>query len=173
MKHILLILLSISMLCSCKVQQPMSSERFATDMQKGMPFKTNGLTPVANHDDVYSFTCNEAIDLLPDYEVDAEGVVMVYRTTFAPSHTKQPANVIWRNIIINYKAKRVLCIDRLLKDGKTFGYIYVLQAETKEYSDDHTYHWDVSDHRMMLIVSNAIEYSLSELSVSTLNTLLQ
>ena len=29
-----------------------------------------------------------------------------------PTHEKQPTNVIWRNIIINRKAKHVLCIDQ-------------------------------------------------------------
>ena len=53
-------------------------------------------------------------NVLPDYEVDAEGALMSYRTTFAPTHDTQPANVIWRNIVINRQAKRVLCIDRMV-----------------------------------------------------------
>lgn len=166
------LLISICLLCACKVKQPISSTRFADDVRKDIPFKVNSFAQVANHADIYTFKCDNVIALLPDYEVDAEGVVMVYRTTFVPSGEKQQATVIWRNIVINHKAKRVLCIDRLLKDGKTFGYVYVLQADTKEYSDELTYHFDVSDHRLMLTVSNAIE-SKAELSVTTLNTLQQ
>lgn len=165
-------LISICLLCACKVQQPISSTRFADDVRKDLPFKVNSFAQVANHADIYTFKCDNVIALLPDYEVDADGVVMVYRTTFMASNERQPATVIWRNIVINHKAKRVLCIDRLLKDGKTFGYVYVLQAETKEYSDEQTYHFDVSDHRLMLTVSNAIE-NKAELSVTTLNTLQQ
>lgn len=51
----------------------------------------------------------------------------------------------------------MLCIDRLIWEGKTVGYVYVLQAETKEYSDENTYHWDVSDHRLLLIVAGILE----------------
>ena len=83
------------------------------------------------------------------------------------THDKQPVNVIWRNIVINHKAKRVLCIDRFVKDEKTFGFVYVLQSETKEYSDEHTCHWDVSDQRLLLNVAGAIEH-MSSLSVTQL-----
>lgn len=172
MKRILLFFLSICILCACSVQKPISSVRFAEEVRKDVPFKVAAMDSVANHIGVYSFRCGNYVNWLPDYEVDAEGSIMVYKTTFMPTHEKQPANVIWRNILINKSTKRVLCIDRLLKDGKTFGYIYVLQSETKVYSDEHTYHFDVSNHSLMLNVSGAIEH-MSELSVTTLNTLQQ
>ena len=152
---------------ACRVQQPMSSERFAQDVQSDIPFKVSVLTSVPHHDGVYAFRCENQVDVMPDYEVDAEGAVMIYRTTFAPTHEKQPENVIWRNIIINHKAKRVLCIDRMIQNGKTSGYIYVLQSETKAYSDENTFHWDVSDQRLLLNVAGAIEH-MSSLSVTQL-----
>ena len=166
MKRVILIFLPL-LFMACRVQQPMSSERFAQDVQGDMPFKVSAMNSVPNHNGVYAFRCENQVDLLPDYEVDAEGVVMVYRTTFAPTHEKQPANVIWRNIVINHKAKRVLCIDRLMHNGKTSGYVYVLQSETKEYGYENTVHWDVSDHRLLLNVAGAIEH-MSSLSVTQL-----
>ena len=166
MKRVILIFLPLIFM-ACRVQQPMSSERFAQDVQGDMPFKVSAMNSVPNHNGVYAFRCENQVDLLPDYEVDAEGVVMVYRTTFAPTHEKQPANVIWRNIVINHKAKRVLCIDRLMHNGKTSGYVYVLQSETKEYGYENTVHWDVSDHRLLLNVAGAIEH-MSSLSVTQL-----
>ena len=130
-----------------------------------MPFRTSELKAVNEY--TYSFTCDRNVSLLPDYEVDSAGISMIYRTTFTSAVKQQPANVIWRNIIINYKAKRVLCIDRFVKDGKTFGYVYFMQAETKQYSDTQTFHWDVSDHSLMLSVSNAIE-AMASLSITQL-----
>ena len=167
MKHQIIVLLTALLFVACRVQQPMSSERFAQDVQRDMPFKVNAMHNVPNHDGVYAFRCENQVDLLPDYEVDAEGAVMVYRTTFAPTHEKQPSNVIWRNIVINHKAKRVLCIDRLIQNGKTSGYVYVLQSETKDYSDANTFHWDVSDQHLLLNVAGAIEH-MSSLSVTQL-----
>ena len=166
MKRILLLFIPFVLL-ACRVQQPTSSERFAQDVRSDIPFKVSALNSVPDHTGVYAFHCENKIDMLPDYEVDAEGALMSYRTTFAPTHDTQPANVIWRNIVINRKAKRVLCIDRMVMNGKTIGYVYVLQSETKEYGDTDTYHWDVSDHRMMLNVAGAIEY-MSSLSIMQL-----
>ena len=165
MKRITYILFILCCLCGCRTQQATTSTQFAADVARDVPFKTSGLKAVNEH--TYSFTCEGYVALLPDYEVDADGACMVYRTTFMSTHDKQPANVIWRNIVINHKAKRVLCIDRFIKDGKTFGYVYFMQAETKQYSDNQTCHWDVSDHRLMLNVSGAIG-EMTSLSITQL-----
>ena len=157
-------------LCSCAVQRPTTSEEFVKEVQKDIPFKINNLKPVRAHDNTYSFHSDAYIGLLPDYEVNCEGASMIYQTTFAPTHSAQSSNVIWRNIVINRKAKRVLCIDRFIQNGRTFGYVYVLQSETARYSDSGTFHWDVSNPKLLLNVSDAIE-GMSELSVETLNTL--
>ena len=157
-------------LCSCAVQRPTTSEEFVRDVQKDIPFKVNELKAVSNHDNTYSFRNDDYIGLPPDYEVDSEGASMIYQTTFAPTHSTQPSSVIWRNIVINKRDKRVLCIDRLVKDNRTFGYVYVLQSETARYSDFGTFHWDVSNPKLLLNVSDAIE-GMSELSITTLNTI--
>ena len=104
-------------LCSCAVQRATTSDEFAKDVQKDLPFKVTELKAVSNHDNTYSFRSDGYISLLPDYEVDSEGATMIYQTTFAPTRSTQPSNVIWRNIVINRKAKRVLCIDRLAQNG--------------------------------------------------------
>ena len=163
--NIWILLVACIGLCACRVQQPTASAQFTADVQKDIPFKVNELKNVKNN--TYSFRCDNYVALLPDYEVDSEGACMVYRTTFMSTHDKQPANVIWRNIVINHKAKRVLCIDRFVKDGRTYGYVYFMQAETKQYSDEQTCHWDVSDHRLMLNVAGAIE-DMTSLSVTQL-----
>ena len=159
-------------LCSCAVQRTTTSEEFAKDVQKDLPFKVSELKTISNHDNTYSFRSDAYISLLPDYEVDGEGACMIYQTTFSPTYHTQPSNVIWRNIVINRKAKRVLCIDRLILNGRTFGYVYVLQSETARYSDSGTFHWDVSNPKLLLNVSDAIE-GMSKLSVTTLNTLMK
>ncbi len=172
MKRIIFLIVITCAVCSCAVQKATTDEEFVSEIQKDMPFKASKLAAVSNCDNTYYFAADTYIDLLPDYEVDANGVLWGYRTTFAPTHSTQPANVIWRNIVINHKAKRVLCIDRLLRDGKTFGYVYVLQSETKKYNHYGTFHYDVSDHRALLNVADAI-MGMSELSVTTLNTIIK
>ncbi len=172
MNRVLFVISIAFALCSCAVQRATTSEEFAKDVQKDIPFKVNELKAVGGRENTYSFRSDGYIGLLPDYEVDGEGVSMIYQTTFAPTHDKQPTNVIWRNIVINRNAKRVLCIDRLTQNNRTFGYVYVLQSETARYSDSGTFHWDVSDPKLLLNVSDAIE-GMSELSVETLNTIIK
>ncbi|MBR2165807.1 MAG: hypothetical protein IJ915_04610 [Paludibacteraceae bacterium] len=157
-------------LCSCAVQRTTTSDKFAKDVRRDLPFKVSELKAVSGHDNTYSFRSDAYIGLLPDYEVDSEGASMIYQTTFSPTHHTQPSNIIWRNIVINKRDKRVLCIDRLIQNGRTFGYVYVLQSETARYSDSGTFHWDVSNPKLLLNVSDAIE-GMSELSVETLNAL--
>lgn len=157
-------------LCSCAVQRPTTNAEFTKDVQKDIPFKVSELKAVSGHDNTYFFRSDGYIGLLPDYEVYGEGACMIYQTAFASTYHTQPTNVIWRNIVINKRDKRVLCIDRLIQNGRTFGYVYVLQSETARYSESGTFHWDVSNPKLLLNVSDAIE-GMSELSVETLNTL--
>lgn len=172
MKQIVNTLLLCLLLCSCRVQQPITSDSFVSDFSRDIPFKTISLSKVADYEDVYAFRCNGYVDLLPDYEVNADGASAVYRTSFMPSQGGQKTDVIWRNIIINRKAKRVLCVDRFVDDGNTFGYIYILQSETKDYSDRNTYHWDVSDQSLMLTVAAVID-GMTSLSVTQLEIISQ
>ena len=70
-------------LCSCAVQRATTSEEFAKDVQKDIPFKVNELKAVSGHDNTYSFHSDGYIGLLPDYEVDSEGASMIYQRHLA------------------------------------------------------------------------------------------
>lgn len=163
MRRIHIIIVLTLLFTACGVQKPLTEEQCTQAIRKDMPFSVTEFKPVKP--DVYSFLCDKYISMLPDYEVDNEGASIVWRTTFAATHDKQPTSVIWRNIIVNKKQCRILCIDRLLKDGKTFGYVYVLQGETKAIPNG--YHWDVTDQRLMLNVAPILE-TQTELSVKLL-----
>lgn len=166
MKKVIFFILIACSVCGCRVQKTIGSAQFTQDIRQDLPFKVTELTPVNEY--TYSFRCDGYEPLQPDYEVDTDGACMVYRTTFMSTHAQQSPSFIWRNIVINHKAHRVLCIDRLLKDGKTFGYVYFMQSETKEYTNG--FHWDVTDQRLMLNVAGAIE-GMSELSTTLLQAL--
>ena len=49
-QRIIIFLLPL-LLVACRVQQPMSSERFAQDVQGDMPFKVSAIHSVPNHDE--------------------------------------------------------------------------------------------------------------------------
>ena len=153
---------------ACGIQKPLTDAQYEQSVRKDIPFAVSEFKQIKP--DVYAFKSDKYVDLLPDYEVDNEGASMIWRTTFDATHTSQPKQYIWRNIVIDKKYCRILCIDRLLKDNKTFGYVYVLQGETKNIPNG--YHWDVTDHRHMLNVAPILTEQ-TELSVELLKTLLQ
>lgn len=166
MKKIWCFILIVSITCSCAVQRTTTSEEFSDVVRKDVPFKVSEFKTVNEY--TYSFRCDGIVALLPDYEVDKEGATMVYQTTFMPNHAQQTSAIIWRNIVINKRDKRVVCIDRFVRNGRTFGYVYFLQSETRKYNGGNTFHWNVSDPKLMLNVSDAIE-GMSDLSITTLN----
>ena len=165
-QKILLIALVATMLAACGIHKPLTETQYAQSVQKDLPFAVSEFKQIKP--DVYSFKCDKYVDLLPDYEVDSEGALMIWRTTFKPTHTAQSQQYIWRNIVIDKKNCRILCIDRLLKDNKTFGYVYVLQGETKQ--SPNGFHWDVTDQRHMLNVAPILTEQ-TELSVELLKIL--
>ena len=168
MRKLIILAIAATMFAACGIQKPMTDAQYEQSVRRDIPFAVSEFKHVKP--DVYAFKCDTYIGLLPDYEVDNEGVSMIWRTTFEPTHTAQPQQYIWRNIVINKRNCRVLCVDRLIKDGKTFGYVYVLQGETQNIPNG--FHWDVTDQRHMLNVAPILEEQ-SELSVELLKTLLQ
>ena len=167
MKKLIILALAATLFAACGIQKPLTETQYEQSVRKDMPFAVSEFKQVKP--DVYAFKCDNYVGLLPDYEVDDEGTSMIWRTTFEPTHTAQPAQYIWRNIVVNKKNCRILCIDRLLKNNKTFGYVYVLQGETKQIPNG--FHWNVTDQRHMLNVAPILEEQ-TELSVELLKTLL-
>ncbi len=160
------LLLLLSMLVACSVQRPLTEAQSTQSLVKDIPFPVTDIKQVKPG--IYLFHCDELCQMLPDYEVDNEGVETVWRTTFSNTHDKQPHNIIWRNIVISKPNRRVLCIDRLIKDGKSLGYLYVIQGEDDRFPQG--CHWDVTDHRLMLSVANILE-NITDLSVEMLNSI--
>ena len=163
---ITLIVVAALVFVACSSKRPLTEAQYTQSIRKELPFAVCEFREVKP--EVYYFRSDKYIDLLPDYEVDGDGAGMIWRTSFAATHDKQSAEYIWRNIVISKKNRRVVCIDRLLQDGKTVGYVYVLQSETKNCSNG--YHCDVTDQRHLLHVAAILE-SQTGLSVELLKVL--
>ena len=162
----LFILLAAFCLAACGSQKPLTDAQYEQNIRRSMPFAVSEFRQLKP--EVYTFKCNTYVTLLPDYEVDNEGALMIWRTTFKSANSAQSPQCIWRNIVIDKHNCRVLCIDRLLKDNKTFGYVYVLQGETKNIPNG--FHWDVTDPRHMLNVAPVLTEQ-AEWSVEVLKNL--
>ena len=77
MKKLIFVLFSLCLLAACRSQQPITGDRFAKDVRHDIPFVVSVLSPVPGYEGTYAFRCDHYVGLQPDYEVDAEGAIMV------------------------------------------------------------------------------------------------
>lgn len=133
-------------LTGCQTQRLSEAQRFEASIRKELPFRIDTLRWFDGVDVVtYQFANQNYIQTQPDAEIGMNGEISVYRTFDYQKASRQTEDKIWRNVVVSKKNRRIICIDRYLKDGKTQGYVYVLQCETKKYPNLGKYHWDVSD----------------------------
>lgn len=166
MKRFCVLLIILSALVGCKVQQAATESLYLSDIRHDIPFAVSELKPL--RDNIYTFTCDRLVNYEPDDVIDAEGVAYVYRSDFQQGPSRQSELVIWRNIVFNMRHKRVVCIDRYVRDGKTWGTVCVLQSACKRYQKSDVFHWDVTDIRLVNHISGALD-GFTDLSVEILN----
>ena len=162
-------LLSVPLfLLGCKTQMKSELQSFMQSVKKELPFHVDSLRYSAMSDFVeFRFSSPEYIATAPDIEINSEGNAFVYRTTVLEPLTRQAENMVWRNVVVSKKHKRVICTDRYLRKGYTEGYAYVFQTESEKYPKYGTYHWDVSDSRHIEFMGAALD-SMHKLAVRRL-----
>ena len=138
--------LALVFLTSCQTNNISEAQRFETSIRKELPFRVDSLCWFDGIDIVtYQFANRDYLPVLPDAEISLNGEMSVYRTFDFQKASRQAEDKVWRNVIVSKKNKRIICIDRFLRDGRTKGYVYVLQSETEKYPTLGKYHWDVSN----------------------------
>ena len=140
-----LLLLTCS-LVGCQTKNISEAQRFEASIRKELPFRIESLRWFDGVDmATYQFANQDYVSTLPDAEIGLNGDVSVYQTFDFQKASRQTEDKVWRNVVVSKKNQRIICIDRYLKGGRTQGYVYVLQCETKEFPTLGKYHWDVSD----------------------------
>ena len=161
-------LLLLTILAGCKTIQYSETERLEASIMKELPFHVKTLEWTGDPDfTTFRFSCSGYVSTPPDAEINYNGELLVSRTTVFEKPTHQDEAHIWRNVVVSKKNKRIICVDRFLKEGKTHGYIYVLQTESKKYPNLGTFHWDVSDSHNIesvgLILNDIRQISLKKM----------
>ena len=148
--------LALVFLTGCQTSHVSEAQRLETSVRKELPFRIDSLRWLDGTDmAAYQFANQDYSAALPDAEISMDGELSVYRTfdfqkaisADAPTRSllRQTEDKVWRNVVVSKKNQRIICVDRYLKDGRTKGYLYVLQSEAKKYPSLGKYHWDVSD----------------------------
>ncbi len=111
---------------------------------------------------------------LPDYVCQSDGAEFVVEAN--PRATSvQPHDEIWRNFIFDDKRHRILVVDRLVKNGKHLGIIYIIQGEDRHVPFSANFHYDVTARRniqpvgehMRALLNITIAASTSHVSTRT------
>ena len=146
-------------LAGCQTNNISENRRFESSIRKELPFRIDSLRWFDGVDmATYQFASQNYIQTLPDAEIGMNGELSVYRTFDFQKASQQAEDKVWRNVVVSKKNKRVICIDRYLRDGRTQGYVYVLQCETKKYPTLGKYHWDVSNPHNIESAGAALAY---------------
>ena len=172
--------LALVFLTACQTNNISEAQRFETSIRKELPFRIDTLRWFDGVDmATYQFASQDYIQTPPDAEIGMNGELSVYRTfdyqnaipadaparpygTLSPERTRslsrQTEDKVWRNVVVSKKNQRIICIDRYLRDGRTLGYVYVLQCETKKFPTLWKYHWDVSNPHNTESAGAALEH---------------
>ena len=152
-------LLPLIILAGCQTKNISEAQRLETSFRKELPFRIDSLRWFDGVDmATYQFANQDYVTTLPDAEIGLDGDVSVYRTFDFQKASRQAEDKVWRNVVVSKKNQRIICIDRYLRDGRTQGFVYVLQSETKKFPTLGQYHWDVSDPHNIESAGAALAY---------------
>ena len=155
--YFLIFLSLLLVLFGCKSNHITEEQRFEKSIRKQLPFRVDTVHWLSGTDvPTFKFSNGGYTAAPPDVEIRPDGVLVGSNIFGMVNRTRQEEENIWRNVIVSRKSRRIICIDRYLRQGKTVGYCYVFQSEHKKYPTFGTFHWDVSDGRNMDLVGEML-----------------
>lgn len=128
--------------CSNKMSE---ADKFWKDVVRDVDFSIDSLRPMGKY--WATFTNSDITSYQPDYVMYKDGSVNVERMLYPEPPRRQAEDKLWRNLFFNNRHHRLVCVDRMIRQGRTQGVVYVMQSESKKYPSFGTYHWDVTDRR--------------------------
>lgn len=83
---------------------------------------------------------------MPDFIRRGDGAEIVVEAN-PISSTVQPHDEIWRNFLFDDHLRRVIIVDRLVKNGRHHAIVYILQSENKRVPFTTAIHFDITSRR--------------------------
>ena len=158
-KRLVLYALIAIMFAGCQTKNMTEAERYDASVRRELPFAVDSLRWLDGVDmATYQFACKYYIATPPDAFIGMDGELNVYKTSLFDKPTLQTEDMVWRNVVVSKKNQRIICIDRYLRNGRTKGFVYVLQSETKQFPTLGLYHWDVSDPHNIEMAGESLEH---------------
>ena len=152
-------LFPLLLLAGCQTSNVSELRRFETSVRKELPFRIDTLRWCDGAETAtYQFAHQDYLSALPDAEITMNDELTVTHAFDGEMTMEQTVDKVWRNVVVSKKNHRIICIDRYLRGGRTQGYIYVLQSQSKKYPTLGRYHWDVTDPRNIESAGVSLEH---------------
>ncbi len=104
----------------------------------------------------------------PGYVRRADGAIVTVQA-FPVESLVQPKDELWRNLIINKSKHQIIVVDRLIKNGKHYAIVYVLQSESKSSPMARNIQYDITSLHNVQATGTMLE-ALMKTSVDALLT---
>ena len=105
---------------------------------------------------------------MPDYVRRADGSILTVQALPIASIV-QPHDELWRNLIISKSKHQIIVVDRLIKNGRHYVIVYVMQSECKSSPYSRNIQYDITNPCNIQSVGTYLE-SLMEISIKALQS---
>lgn len=128
---------------------------YLTDVIKHIPLKIDSID-VIFADQFLILSPNVINAWEPDYVRRADGGILTVQAHPVESLV-QPHDQLWRNLVVNKAKRQITVVDRLVKNGRHYAIVYVLQSESKSSPYAINYQFDITDPRNMQSIGTQLE----------------
>ena len=128
---------------------------YLTDVIKHIPLKMDSID-VIFADQFLILSPNVINAWEPDYVRRADGGILTVQAHPVESLV-QPHDQLWRNLVVNKAKRQITVVDRLVKNGRHYAIVYVLQSESKSSPYAINYQFDITDPRNMQSIGTQLE----------------
>jgi len=113
-------------------------------------------------------TASAAGTWTPDLIRKADESQIVVEANPLDSHV-QPNDEIWRNVLFDNKMRRIIVVDRIVKNNRHLAIVYIMQSEKKGLPFTSTFQYDITSKRNTQPVGECMS-ALLNISIDAINS---
>lgn len=116
---------------------------------KQLPFSQKNVEFVYADKCIVLWTGQDYRSWAPDYTFGVGEEMYIEDKNAWNNTVALPKNTCWRNLIVMPKKHRILCVDRVIIDGRAAAIVYIMQADHRSLSLPALYHWNITQPELM------------------------
>ena len=129
--------------------------KYLIDVVNRIPLKIDSVDVIFT-DEFMILSINPKSTWMPDYVRQADGAFLTVEA-MPVEGLVQPEDELWRNLIVDKSKRQIIVVDRIVKKGKHYAFVYILQSEGKSSPYARSIHFDITNPRNIQSVGNQLE----------------